>query len=44
MTDEYNKIGIRRHDLGVFTGKSIHYGGSEGRIHLVISLNGQEDL
>ena len=32
MTDEYNKIGVKRHDLGVFTGKSIHYGGSEGRI------------
>jgi glutamate dehydrogenase (NAD(P)+) len=31
MTDEYNKIGVQRHDVGVFTGKSLNYGGSEGR-------------
>ena len=31
MTDEYNKLGVHRHDLGVFTGKSLNYGGSEGR-------------
>ena len=31
MTDEYNKIGVKKHDLGVFTGKSIQYGGSAGR-------------
>ena len=31
MTDEYNKTGVHRHDVGVFTGKSLNYGGSEGR-------------
>lgn len=31
MCDEYNKIGVKRHDLGVFTGKSLNYGGSLGR-------------
>ena len=31
MTDEYNKIGVTRHDLGVYTGKSVNYGGSKGR-------------
>ena len=31
MTDEYNKLGVHRHDLGVFTRKSLNYGGSEGR-------------
>jgi glutamate dehydrogenase/leucine dehydrogenase len=31
MCDEYNKIGVKRHDLGVFTGKSLSYGGSLGR-------------
>ena len=31
MCDEYNKIGVTRHDLGVFTGKSLNYGGSLGR-------------
>ena len=31
MTDEYNKLGIHRHDLGVYTGKSLNYGGSKGR-------------
>lgn len=31
MTDEYNNIGVHRHDLGVFTGKSLNYGGSQGR-------------
>ena len=31
MTDEYNNIGVKRHDLGVFTGKSLNYGGSKGR-------------
>ena len=28
----YNKTGVHRHDVGVFTGKkSLNYGGSEGR-------------
>ena len=31
MCDEYNKTGVKRHDLGVFTGKSLNYGGSAGR-------------
>ena len=31
MTDEYNTIGLNKHDLGVFTGKSLNYGGSHGR-------------
>ena len=31
MCDEYNKSGVKRHDLGVFTGKSLNYGGSAGR-------------
>lgn len=31
MTDEYNKTGINRHNLGVYTGKSLNYGGSKGR-------------
>ena len=31
MCDEYNKFGVKRHDLGVFTGKSLNYGGSAGR-------------
>ena len=26
MTDEYNKTGVHRHDVGVFTGKSLNYG------------------
>ena len=31
MVDEYNKTGVHRHDLGVYTGKSLSCGGSEGR-------------
>ena len=32
MTDEYNKTGVQ-HDVGVFTGKSLNYGGSgKGKI------------
>ena len=31
MTDEFNKIGVSRHDIGVYTGKSVNYGGSLGR-------------
>ena len=31
MTDESNNIGDSPHDLGIFTGKSLAYGGSKGR-------------
>ncbi len=31
MTDESNNIGDSSHDLGIFTGKSLAYGGSKGR-------------